>query len=223
MGRVFALAGPSGVGKTTFLARLAEFGDDESLDILPRVTLRDRRPGESDDLDYDFYDTVSFLQRLYAGDFVHVEEWGGNIYALDHLRIRDALAGRQDAIVMAGIYGAISLSRHFPEITIVYMHAGTRRTLTDPSVLDDQSAELVELRRRLIEKIESGVLPAPHGLHTDDFADTRLRRSLIELAYVNGLIRGREKVFVLENLRDQMDSTLANFAKIRSIAAPSRP
>ena len=118
---------------------------------------------------------------------------------------------------MAGLHGALALRRDFgTNVVLVYMHSGTRRALLDPDVLDVSSSELVELHRRIRLKVESGSLQTG-GLTIDEYANRRLRRSLSELAFVNGRIRNGARVFVLENLRDQMDQTLANFHRIRSM------
>lgn len=63
MGNIFALCGPSGAGKTTFLNKLVS-NPPELLRFLARATVREKRPKEIDGIDYDFYGFNSFYTKF---------------------------------------------------------------------------------------------------------------------------------------------------------------
>ena len=84
MGHIFALSGPSGAGKTTFLRAVTSLAGDAPIRLLPRYTDRPIREGEQEGFEYHFLDHEGFLQRVYANDFIHVEKWG-TILGTQHL------------------------------------------------------------------------------------------------------------------------------------------
>jgi guanylate kinase len=94
MGKVFALCGPSGAGKTTFLTALAA-SKPQRFRFLQRVTCRARRPNE-EDFEYDFYSEDAFLQKVFAGDLIFPEVFDGAFYGIDRIPISDVLSSNDD-------------------------------------------------------------------------------------------------------------------------------
>lgn len=89
MGKIFALCGASGVGKTTFVEALFNT-QPAKLRFLQRATSRSRLHGEGD-FEYDFYSEEAFLQKVFAGDLIFPEVFDGAFMGLTGFRSRKPL------------------------------------------------------------------------------------------------------------------------------------
>ncbi|MBA4072588.1 MAG: hypothetical protein C0497_12250 [Gemmatimonas sp.] len=216
VGHIFALSGCSGVGKTTLLNSLFST-HPENLRLLVRTTGRAPRKGEVEGFDYKYLPRSGFLQKIFANDFVHVEEYEGDYFGIEARHIEDAIKSRSDSIIMAGS-GAMTLRAVFgANVSVLFLHSGTRESLLDPGCLQMDSAENIELMRRLHAKAQQGVLTAPDGSQRslERIIASRMEHNLLDLAFINGRIRSGEQILVLENLKDRMDGTVEQFGKWR--------
>lgn len=219
MGRLYALCGPSGVGKTTFLNELAALAP-RGLRFLTRTTCRPLRPEETEGREYVFLSRNGFLQKIFASDFLHVENYSGDLFGIEARPIEEALASEDDAIIMAGAYGATRLRDIYGHATtILYMYTGARSALMSVDLASSEDPCLMELGRRLAQKLEARVL-TPGSARPEVFFQARMGHNHVELAYINGRIRSGEVVDVLVNPRDAMPSTLTTFERVRQGAAP---
>ncbi len=222
MGHIYALSGPSAVGKTTFLNRMFS-KPQHSIKLLVRATGRNRRPNEKEGIDYNFYTREGFLQKIFSNDFVHVEQYGKNFYGIETFPIENAIKSSNDAIIMAGIYGAMRLKAVFRgNVTVIYMYSGNRQSLLNPQCLCADCLDILEIKRRLIEKIENEVVIVGKD-SIEEYIKNRMELNFLELAYVNGRIRSGENILILENPKDHLDSTLDNFAALRNRASVFHP
>ena len=225
MGHIYALCGCSGVGKTTFLNILFST-DPLNLQLIVRTTGRSKRRGEKEGFDYHFLSREGFLQKIFANDLIHVEQYNGDYFGIETRYAEDIINSKFDGIIMAGVYGATKLKAVFgANISIVYMYTGTRDSLLDPRCLRADSPEIIELKRRLSEKIQKGLL-VPDDKSSDGikkFIDNRMELNYLDLAFINGRMRSGEQVTVLENLRDRMDNTLEQFNELRRLTSGIGP
>jgi guanylate kinase len=214
MGHIYALCGPSAVGKTTFLNALFSKPQNQ-LKLLARATGRKRRPKEKEGMDYNFYNREGFLQKIFSNDFVHVEQYGNNFYGIETFPIENAIASEDDAIIMAGIYGAMRLKAVFRgNVTVVYMYTSDRQSLLNPKCLCEDCTEIGEIKRRLLEKIDKETVVVGKD-EVDGYVNNRMELNFLELAYVNGRIRSGENIFVLENANGKLDGAIATFEGLR--------
>ena len=87
MGHIYAIAGPSGIGKTTLLKGLMN-SNPNKLELLVRSTSRPKRPAEKEGIDYNFYSTKGFLHKVSSNDFIHVETYGDYLFGIEEKRNR---------------------------------------------------------------------------------------------------------------------------------------
>lgn len=213
MGHIYALCGPSGVGKTSLLKEVFE-GNASDLNLLVRSTTRPIRPNEHDGFEYNYYSHNGFLQKLSSNDFVHVETYANQLYGIENEIIKKAIYDKNDSVIMAGIYGALKLKASFPEcISILYMHSGYKNTILDPDCLNGTSKEILELERRLKQKIETGLIGQVNN--PSEYISRRMKLNFLDLAHTIGKIRAKEDLIVLENIKDQLHETVNQFTMVK--------
>lgn len=77
--RPLVLCGPSGVGKSTIIARITkEFPDAFGFSV--SHTTRKPRPGETDGVSYFFTDKETMQKAIEDGEFIEHAEFSGNMY-----------------------------------------------------------------------------------------------------------------------------------------------
>jgi guanylate kinase len=116
---LLVLSGPSGVGKDSVLARLAEKG-------LPfrrvlTVTTRPRRPGERDGVDYSFLKDEEYDRLLASGGLLEHAEVYGLRYGVPKAPVQQALSRGEDVVVRVDVQGAATLHRLLPEAVLVFL------------------------------------------------------------------------------------------------------
>lgn len=217
MGQIYALSGCSGVGKSTFLNLL--FSDPpKKLRLLNRTTSRDKRLNEREGIEYDFLPEKGFLQKIFANDFVHIEEYEGAYFGIEAPIIEDTINSNEDGIIMAGVFGASKLKAVYGDkVSFMFMTTSSRKDLRHRRCLNDTFEPNIELLRRLNEKIEQQLFNQNEFPQNSKrkFIKRRMALNYLELAFINGRLRSNEQILVLENYRNKMDDTLSQFHKAR--------
>ena len=143
---LLVVSGPSGAGKDSVLARLAEKG--LGFRRVPTVTTRPPRPEERDGVDYRFL-TQEEYDRLLAGSGLleHAEVYGLR-YGVPKDPIREALARGDDVVIRVDVQGASTLRRLIPEAVLVFLAPASLEELEERLRRRRTDDEAV-LRRRL--------------------------------------------------------------------------
>ena len=94
MGKVFALSGSSGAGKTTFLRQLVKSVGPADIRLLPRYTDRPIREDEEEGFEHYFTSHQGMLQKVFANDFIHIEKWGDYYSAIEARVIQETFSSR---------------------------------------------------------------------------------------------------------------------------------
>ncbi|MDR0517314.1 MAG: hypothetical protein LBH25_09760 [Fibromonadaceae bacterium] len=219
MGHIYVLAGPSGVGKTTFLNELSSNDLLKSLKILQRVTTRSRRPGEekSSLRDYRHCSKEEFFQNLANNIFLppYCEKYEEFFYGIDKNTIDSAVSAEYDSILTSGINAAVylkGLKEISDYITIIFMYTGDYSSIKDPKVFggisasilipdnsgnfilnpnfcSDTTEEIVLLVKRLMNKYKNGEFEQGYYNNESDYINKRMDSNYIDLAYVIGKLK----------------------------------
>jgi guanylate kinase len=139
---LLVLSGPSGVGKDSVLARLAEKG--LVFRRVPTVTTRPRRANERDGVDYRFLSDEEFDHLLASGGLLEHAQVYGLRYGVPKAPVQEALAAGEDVVVRVDVQGAATLKHLLPEAVLVFLapasleeleHRLRRRRTEDEAVL----------------------------------------------------------------------------------------
>ena len=144
-GKLFAISGPSGVGKNSVLNRVMQLRDRVQYSV--SATSRPMRPGEIDGKSYYFVTREQFEQMIAAGELLEHAEYVGNYYGTPLKPIQAALAAGTDVVMDVDVVGALNIKKRLPEAVLVFMAAPSmaeiRRRLASRG---DVSPELMEKR-----------------------------------------------------------------------------
>jgi guanylate kinase len=113
------VSGPSGVGKSTIVADLAESRPQ----VVPIVTAttRDRRPGEIDKVHYHFLSAEEFSRLRETGGLLESAEVHGHWYGTPIEQVRGILAAGRDAILTIDPQGARSVRARVPDALLIFV------------------------------------------------------------------------------------------------------
>lgn len=115
--RLIVVAGPSGVGKTSVLARLRERYPDFYFSI--SVTTRPPRPGEVDGSHYHFVDNETFDKLIADNQLLEHAEYAGNRYGTPRRPVEQALDQGKPAILEIEVQGARQVRQAWPSAFMV--------------------------------------------------------------------------------------------------------
>ena len=151
---LLVIAGPSGVGKGTIVARLRELVPDlwESVSY----TTRPRRPTEVEGQDYCFVTRDEFESLRDAGGFLEWFEVFGDLKGTPRGPVEEHLAAGDDVLLEIDVQGALKVRDQFPDAVLVFVRPPT----------------LADLRRRLQGR----------GTETEDALARRLSEAEGEMA-----------------------------------------
>ena len=145
---LLVIAGPSGVGKGTIVARLREHFPDlwESVSY----TTRERRPSEVDGQDYCFVSREAFEALRDAGGFLESFEVFGDLKGTPRGPVDEHLAAGVDVLLEIDVQGALKVRQQFPEAVLVFVRPPTLADLR--ARLEGRGTETESaLARRLLE------------------------------------------------------------------------
>ena len=115
---LFAISGPSGVGKGTLVKMLLE--GDENLVSSVSCTTRAPRAGETDGEDYFFIDRETFEKKIAAGGFLEYDEHFGNYYGTPLSFVEETLQ-KKSVILEIDVKGAMSAKAKKPDTVTIFI------------------------------------------------------------------------------------------------------
>jgi guanylate kinase len=113
-GKCIILCAPSGAGKTSITKFLLQ--QDLGLEFSISACNREPRVNEKDGIDYYFFNTESFKNRIENNDFVEWEEvYKDNYYGTLNTEINRIWNKGNNVIFDVDVEGGLSLTKHFGE------------------------------------------------------------------------------------------------------------
>ena len=178
---LLVIAGPSGVGKGTIVARLRELVPDlwESISY----TTRPARPSEVDGRDYCFVTREAFEALRDAGGFLEWFEVFGDLKGTPRGPVEDHLADGDDVLLEIDVQGALKVREQFADAVLVFVRPPSLEVLR--ARLEGRGTETEEALARRLAEAERELARAPefdHVVVNDD-----LERVVAEVA---GILSG---------------------------------
>ena len=118
-GNLFAVAAPSGTGKSSLVKALLEL--DSHLVLSISHTTRMPRGQEQPGREYHFVDEATFRDMIRAGEFVEWAEVHGNFYGTSRGAIEDRIVGGHDVLLEIDWQGALQIKKLFPNAVLIFL------------------------------------------------------------------------------------------------------
>lgn len=144
-GLLFVLSAPSGTGKDTVIHAAKKARD---FFVVPSVTTRSPRPGESEGNPYHFVSKETFEELAGKDELLEFANVHGNWYGQPRQPIRDNLRAGRDVLLKIDVQGAATIRSKVPQAIFIFLV---------PESLEELAARLAnrntetetELQRRL--------------------------------------------------------------------------
>jgi guanylate kinase len=147
-GLLFVLSAPSGAGKDTVIRALKQQG--MNFYVVPSVTTRSPRPGESEGNPYHFVDQETFERMVSQGELLEYANVHGNWYGQPRKLIRENLAAGRDVLLKIDVKGAATIRKKVPDAIFIFLIPGSLEELSH-RLTDRQTETDEELQRRLAD------------------------------------------------------------------------
>src|SRR3954468_22155791 len=118
-GNLFAVAAPSGTGKSSLVKALLEL--DSHLVVSISHTTRTPRGQEQDGREYHFVDEPAFRSMIGAGEFVEWAEVHGNLCGTSRGAIEARITGGHDVVLEIDWQGALQIKQLFPKAVLIFV------------------------------------------------------------------------------------------------------
>ncbi len=151
-GNLFVISGPSGVGKGTLVAKLA---DEDDIWVSVSATTRAPRAGEVEGRSYFFMSRDAFLEKVEKGGFIEWAEYSGNCYGTPKDKVDEQLDAGRDVILEIEVQGALQVKELLPDTKLIF--------------IEPPSLEVLEKRLR------------GRGTESEEAIARRLRTAKVEL------------------------------------------
>jgi guanylate kinase len=147
-GLLFVLSAPSGTGKDTVINALKQQGMD--FYVVPSVTARPPRPGESEGHPYHFISQEEFDRMVANDELLEYAKVHGNWYGQPRQPIRDNLEAGHDVLLKIDVQGAATVRRKVPQAIFIFLVPDSFEELTQR--LSERNTETEgELQQRLAD------------------------------------------------------------------------
>ena len=118
-GKLIILSGPSGVGKSTVVAKTMELRDDLCFSV--SVTTRPPRPGEVDGKDYFFISSEQFERMVENNELLEHASYVQNSYGTPRSFVEDRLEKGFNVILDIEVQGARQVFEKVPDAVSVFV------------------------------------------------------------------------------------------------------
>jgi guanylate kinase len=152
---VFVITGPSGAGKGTLIKALVE--RIPVLEVAISATTRQRRPGETNGVEYHFLDESTFLARIGAGAFLeHVQYVSGKRYGTLRSEMQRVADDGRVCVLELELDGALRVQEDVPGSVTLFIAAPVdeleRRLRDRATESTGEIGDRIELARRQLEQ-----------------------------------------------------------------------
>ncbi len=145
-GLLFVLSAPSGAGKDSVINALKEQGTD--IFVVPSITARPPRPGESEGNPYHFVSKKQFQQMIQEDKLLEYAVVHGNWYGQPKEPIRENLRAGHDVLLKIDVQGAATIRKKLPEAIFIFLLPDSFEELAQ-RLVNRQTETPEQVQRRL--------------------------------------------------------------------------
>ena len=156
-GQLIAVAGPSGVGKSTVVRRVVELRPEVWLSV--SATTRGPRPGEQNGIDYLFLKTEAFDQLQTSNGLLESAEYGGNRYGTPREPVEAHLVAGDDVLLEIDVQGVRQVQEALSGASAVFIAPPSWEALKNRLVARGTEDEDSLLRRLAVAEREMSAQP----------------------------------------------------------------
>ncbi|MFN3236146.1 MAG: guanylate kinase [Pseudomonadales bacterium] len=128
-GKLVVIAAPSGAGKTSLVKALIERNPD--IDVAVSHTTRQKRPFETDGVNYHFVDVATFQTMIKNQEFVEHAEVFGNFYGTSRAAMDEIINQGTHVILEIDYQGAAQIRAQAPEAITIFILPPSRAALKE--------------------------------------------------------------------------------------------
>ena len=118
-GKLIVVSGPSGVGKSSLIAKAMEKRNDLCFSV--SVTTREARLGEKDGEDYFFISRDRFAQMVEAGELLEHASYVGNEYGTPRAYVEQKRKEGINVVLDIEVQGAGQVHEMMPEAVMIFV------------------------------------------------------------------------------------------------------
>ena len=118
-GNLFAVAAPSGAGKSSLVQALLEL--DSHLSVSVSHTTRKPRGQEQHGREYWFIDEPDFREMIARGEFFEWAQVHSNLYGTSRRSIEQRLVDGHDIVLEIDWQGALQIKQLFPHTVLIFV------------------------------------------------------------------------------------------------------
>jgi guanylate kinase len=146
-GNLYAVAAPSGTGKSSLVKALLELDSHLSLSI--SHTTRRPRGQDQQGREYHFVDEPAFRAMIEGGQFIEWAEVHGHLYGTSRSAIDAQITGGRDVLLEIDWQGALQIKQLYPGAVLIFILPPSwdelrsrleRRGEDDPTVIEQRMA-----------------------------------------------------------------------------------
>jgi guanylate kinase len=156
-GQLVVLSGPSGVGKSSVVARIRATAPQIWVSV--SATTRRPRPGEVDGQHYFFVDDTEFDRMIAAGEFLEWAPFAGNRYGTPRSGVQSHLERGVPVLLEIDLQGALQVRAADPRALLVFLAPPSWDVLVERLVGRGTESEEVIAARLATAELEMAAAP----------------------------------------------------------------
>lgn len=116
---IVVISGPSGCGKDTVVKKILSM--DERFILSVSATTRQRRPIETDGVDYIFLSKEEFETKLADNEFLEYTNYCDNYYGTLKQQIEDKVNAGKVVVLVIEVEGAQNVKKEYPDCLTIFL------------------------------------------------------------------------------------------------------
>ncbi|MEN1966931.1 guanylate kinase [Lentibacillus sp. N15] len=173
-GILFVLSGPSGVGKGTVRKQL--FQHDTELRYSISMTTREKRPGETNGVDYFYKTNAEFEALIRQNQLLEYAKYVNNYYGTPRAYVEETLDAGHDVFLEIEVQGALQVKENFPEGVFIFLFPPSLEELKNRIVSRGTETEELVLNRLKAARDEIEMMDAYDYVVVNDQVDHAVRK-----------------------------------------------